>query len=347
MTDPDAKKLHPLLVDPMNFTPQSRTPWGGRKLVEWKKRWNPPEGALGESWEVSFEPSFPSTVNGTPLEKVVRENPKAWLGEECVTGTETGAHLLVKLIDTQEPLSVQIHPSNNDPNLKIHESGKPEAWLILDHEPGAGIYMGFKEHVTRFHIEEALEEKKDFSTLLHFVPVKVGDFFLIEAGIPHAIGKGITLLEPQKVVPAKVGVTYRYWDWNRLYHGQSRELHVTQATLVTSFGKKIKHNHISLSVSETVCSMQLCGQDHPSCDSNDLWVRVVQGKGKPLPMLDRPRLLVGMTCIEGEVRGIIPGKTIYKGETVVIPADADLEFDLDGIAVFCAAYPDGFGTTQK
>src|SRR5690606_38348546 len=93
-------------------------------------------------------------------------------------------------------------------------------------------------------VRRALAGERSLRELLRFVPVEPGDFFVIDAGTPHAIGEGLTLVEPQHVVPGLRGVTYRYWDWDRRYdaqgrpspEGEPRALHAEHALAVTRFG---------------------------------------------------------------------------------------------------------------
>ncbi len=232
----------PLLLQPDNFTPPERTPWGGRRIAEGLKLGAGLEvrGVVGEAWELSVEPDFPSRiVDGPTLDEVLRADP-ALLGAEAALGSTA---LLVKLVDAADDLSVQIHPTDADPQLAPDESGKPEAWYIIDAEPDAGLYLGFRDGVSRQDVETAIDHEGEVGTLLSFVPVSPGDVFLIEPGTPHAIGKGVLLLEPQRVSPGKRGITYRYWDWNRKYDaagqldpmGRSRELHRQRALDVTDW----------------------------------------------------------------------------------------------------------------
>ena len=248
----------PLILRPDNFTPPQRTPWGGTKIVERYKaallEGDAPR-IVGESWEVSVEPDFPATVQlrgkSAPdatevlelgLRELIADNPVAFLGAEQAERLG-GLALLVKLLDAREHLSVQIHPRDDDPALGPDESGKPETWYVLDAEEGAGLYLGLREGVTDKDIESTIAAEGDLSALLYFVPVQRGDFFVIDAGTAHAIGAGVTLLEPQRVLPGKRGLTYRYWDWNRKYDaegrrdpaGQGRPLHLARALAVTNF----------------------------------------------------------------------------------------------------------------
>lgn len=150
----------------------------------------------------------------------------------------------MKLLDADAPLSLQIHPRHDDPSLSPNESGKPEAWYVARAEPGAWIAFGWKEGVGPEDARAALRRADgSLATLLQRVEVVEGDVFVVDAGTPHAIGPGVTLVEPQFVAPGKLGVTYRYWDWERRYDregrldpsGSPRPLHVERALEVTNW----------------------------------------------------------------------------------------------------------------
>ncbi len=191
--------------------------WGGQKLGPMKSVLSQKgEDPIGETWEVSIHPDGPCFINGQKLQE--REDVKL--------------PYLVKLIDTSEVLSIQVHP--NDTYARIHEnsSGKSECWVILEAEKGAGIYLGLKPHVTRDSFLQALKNEEKINDLLHFYPVKKGDFYFVPAGSIHAIGGGITLAEVQQ----SSGITYRVWDWDRVdSSGKKRELHVQKSLDVIEF----------------------------------------------------------------------------------------------------------------
>ena len=239
--------LEPELLQPDNFTPPTRTPWGGTRLLERYKRDVPlatRPTVVGESWEVSVEPSFPSRlVSGGTLAEAIARDPVGWLGAATAEAYGDQTPLLVKLLDARDDLSVQVHPADGDPALAPDESGKPEAWVVLDADPGAALYLGFRDRVTREDVAACLAEQGPLDALLQRVPVSPGDAFVIRAGTPHAIGAGLTLLEPQLVRPGRRGLTYRFWDWNRRYDprgrrsddGQPRPLHVARSLEVTAW----------------------------------------------------------------------------------------------------------------
>jgi mannose-6-phosphate isomerase len=229
-----------------NFTPPVRTPWGGTRILERYKAHLgvTSAGVVGESWEVSVEPSFPSRLadEDVLLADVIAAEAEGWLGARS---RHAQTPLLVKLLDAASHLSVQVHPTDDDPALAAGESGKPEAWIVLHAQPGAGLYLGFRDGVSRDDVERCLRAGGALDELMQFVPVAPGDAFMIDAGTPHAIGAGVTLLEPQHVAPGRAGVTYRFWDWNRRYDaagaldptGEPRALHVERSLAVTAWDR--------------------------------------------------------------------------------------------------------------
>jgi mannose-6-phosphate isomerase len=233
----------PLKLSANNFTPLSRTPWAGEQISRNIKDLVAPDRVgdkIGESWEFSCDPDFPSKVvsTGVTLKDWVELDPARVLSTTAVTAGATGIDLLVKILGPADRLSVQVHPGDDDPALKPNECGKPESWLVLDAEPGAGIYLGFSRPVTTQDLRDVIQnEPHTLEEYLNFIEVKPGDYFEILPGVPHAIGGGTTILEPQRVLPGKSGKTFRFWDWGRKYNkqglpdedGEARELHLEEA----------------------------------------------------------------------------------------------------------------------
>lgn len=331
--------MKPLLLRADNFTPPSRTPWGGSvmrstlkadcEIAEARRGY----AVVGESWELSVEPDFPSeTQGGRRLTEVLAADPAAWLGREHRAG-RTGTALLMKLLDAADALSVQIHPDDQYVGLKGDESGKPESWYVVSAEPGAGVYLGIREGVTRAQMAEGLAQGADVSGLLNFVPCEVGDFLRIDAGTAHAIGPGLVLVEPQRVVPGKRGVTYRYWDWNRRYApdgtpsptGEGRPLHVEHALAVTRWDAPPLARFLDdlrVRAGAPRCEGPpalevFCGRDEGAIESEFLDVARLSGTGRlALPAWDA---LLGVTVLAGSVE--VDGCRARRGETLVIAAE--------------------------
>jgi mannose-6-phosphate isomerase class I len=289
-------------------------------------------GAVGEAWELSVEPDFPSRiVDGPTLDEVLRSDP-ALLGREAAAGSTA---LLVKLVDAADDLSVQIHPPDTDPLLAASESGKPEAWYIIDAQPGAGLYLGFRDGVSRQDIETAIDQDGAVDALMSFVPVSPGDVFLIEPGTPHAIGKGILLLEPQRVSPGRRGLTYRYWDWNRRYDaagrlddgGQPRALHRERALDVTDWAAprgnalldRVRHRAGPAAIAGTAILETIAGHNGPIA-SEVFFLQRLAGSGHiALPDDDR---LHALTVLDGNL-ALHDGEAsleLARGQTAALPA---------------------------
>jgi len=238
--------LEPVILRADNFTPPARTPWGGRRIVSHHKAGIDPArfGVVGEAWEFSLDAAFPSRVaspdwhRDARLADVIAAEPRSWIGRD-----DGHISLLLKLIDAGDQLSVQVHPSDSYAALEPGTCGKPEAWLVVAHEPGAGIWLGLADDISREDVEAALDAGADLAPCLNFVPVAVGDAFVIAPGTVHAIGAGVTVVEPQLVHPDRSGVTYRFWDWGRRYGpsgvldvaGTPRALHREHALAVTGW----------------------------------------------------------------------------------------------------------------
>ena len=231
----NTEKVLPLRFD--NFTSLTRTPWAGHKIIRDVKKHLLGDTRLervGESWEFSLDPDFPSKLksSGAFVGQWIQANEEYFYGKG-----EKKCEILVKLLNASQPLSLQVHPKDGDENLVQGECGKPESWYVLDAEPGSGLYLGFSQSLEKSELRAKIDAGEDLQELLQFVPVSKGDYFEIEPGVPHAIGPGVLLLEPQRVVSGMHGKTYRIWDWNRKYDkdgnlspdGEKRQCHVEEA----------------------------------------------------------------------------------------------------------------------
>lgn len=221
--------------------------WGGTHLERYGKRL--PQGkTIGESWEISDVEGKPSPLSGAAaagrtLRDLLRQREgAAWL----LGGVKTFEHpqggpqfpLLVKLLDAQQDLSIQVHPTDADlAAAGAPSAGKTEAWVILEAVPGARVAFdlapgleleAFFDRVERLggaRLPPAEEE-----SLFQWVPVQRGDVIFVPAGTIHAVGKGIVLLEVQQTSD----VTYRIYDWGRLEkNGKPRDLHLGESRRVS------------------------------------------------------------------------------------------------------------------
>jgi len=342
-------RIPPFLLRADNVTTIERTPWGGTHLADrFKRDVLGPAWAgrpIGESWELSAGNELPSAdLDGRLLRDRIQGDPAAMLGREAQLGGNTTA-LLVKLLDARDDLSVQIHPFDNDPALAPDEAGKAEAWLVVRADEGASIHLGLRDHVDEPLMRQTLRDGGDVSQLLRRWHVAPGDFFVVEPGTPHAIGRGVTLVEPQTATAGKRAMTYRYWDWNRRYdgsgrldpNGKSRELHVERAIAVTRWpgrdGVEPPFSRNGAADLTAIATWQtLCGpapHESTSRTSNALRVARLSGTGD-LAVPDW-NVLRALTVLEGAVdlRSADTLLRVDAGRTAVLPASAtDLRVQL-------------------
>ncbi len=171
---------------------------------------------------VSLAPRFVERIWGTKKLSPWFPDQKEKIGE--VWFTDDG-NLLVKFIFTEEDLSVQVHPNDEQAQAEGLPRGKTEMWHILSREPGARLALGFGNVYRRTEVDRAIHEER-LEDLLQYVPVNPGENYFVQAGTIHAIGAGITLCEIQQ----NSDVTYRLYDY-----GRGRELHIEQGLAVSRF----------------------------------------------------------------------------------------------------------------
>lgn len=209
--------------------------WGGTKL---KTVYNKKSDLdrVAESWELSAHKDGQSRVcggafDGFVLTEYLQKIGKDALGSNCQKYDYFP--LLIKLIDAQGNLSVQVHPSDEYALAHEGEYGKTEMWYILDCEEGASLYYGFSRDVTKEEYQAAIQNG-ELTDILNRVPVKRGDVFFIPAGTVHAIGAGILICEIQQ----NSNTTYRVYDYNRRdKDGNLRPLHIEKALAVSHLEK--------------------------------------------------------------------------------------------------------------
>ena len=245
------------LTSPLTFEPifMERI-WGGRRLEDEFGKKLPPNKRIGESWEIVDRPEAQSVVANGPLKgKTLHElwmQDRQWSRREpsdidgradrpsererasqSLFGAIPDAPrfpLLVKLLDAQEKLSLQVHPSKKIA-AKLGGEPKTEFWYVAAADSGAELFLGFREEVARNQFEEALR-KGTPADHLHTIGAKAGDAAFLPAGRLHAIGGGNLLVEIQQ----NSDTTYRVFDWNRRDDSDKpRQLHVDHALQCIDF----------------------------------------------------------------------------------------------------------------
>lgn len=211
---------------PMYFSPSYQPYlWGGRKLETVYSR-KLPEGIVAESWEISDRLEGMGIVKNGPLAgqnlaELVAEKGSNLLGSRVST---QGFPLLIKVLDAQQVLSVQVHP-NDTTAAAFGGEAKTEMWYVLQADPGAQVYCGLKPGTDEEAYRDALAQG-NVKDLLTAIPVQAGDAIYVPGGRVHAIDAGCLLLEVQQ----NSNTTYRIYDWDRVgADGVPRELHFEQA----------------------------------------------------------------------------------------------------------------------
>ena len=277
--------------------------WGGRDLESFRS--NLPEGNIGESWDVACHENGTSIVangrfKGISFDKLIESNGEEILGKKYAAEKFP---LLVKLINSKDNLSVQVHPNDEYAKLKENSFGKTEAWYVVDAKEGAELIVGTngctKEEFTAAIKSNTVED------CLNRIKVKKGDAFLINSGLVHAIGAGLIIAEIQQ----NSDITYRVYDY-----GRPREIHVEKSLDVIDFS--LKPEKLAEDYREaqgykftSLCKNQYFSIDKCVVDTN--YTNSTNGDN-----------FVILTIVEGsgKVTGNSYTETIEKGDSILLPA---------------------------
>ena len=202
--------------------------WGGTRLSGEYGLGNAGEN-IAEAWQLTCRDDGMNTIvggkyDGKTLSEYFEEN-KAAIG----TKYDGGAFpLLIKLIDAEKDLSIQVHPDDAYAAAHTTDFGKTEMWYIVDAKPGATIIYGLNGEYTSDELRAAIE-KGTLENMMNYVPVHAGEAYFIPSGLVHAIGEGILIAEIQQ----NSNITYRVYDYNRVgADGKLRPLHIDDALAV-------------------------------------------------------------------------------------------------------------------
>lgn len=222
---------------PLRFVPKFRQyVWGGRRLGTELGKPIDAEGVFAESWEVVDHGEDQSVVAHGPLQgKTLGELVRSY-GDQLFGRHPAPAQfpLLFKFLDANTDLSIQVHPDDEQgAQLDPPDLGKTEAWVIMDAEPGARMFVGLKAGVDRAALHQATQENRVLDHM-HVIEPQPGDCVFIPAQTVHALGKGLLVAEIQQ----SSNTTYRLFDWNRTdAAGNSRPLHIEQSLETIDFAK--------------------------------------------------------------------------------------------------------------
>jgi len=222
------------MLYPLTFLPIFKERiWGGRNLATLYAKTLPPDRLIGESWEISDRPGDESVIARGPLQGKTLH----WLMEQCpaeLLGSRRKVPprfpLLIKILDAQETLSLQVHPPHA---VAAALGGEPktEMWYVAQTGPGAEFFVGLKKGVNRAEFESKLAGQT-VAECFHRIPVKPGDAMFLPSGRVHALAARTVIFEIQQ----NSDTTYRVFDWNRVdEQGKGRQLHVEQSLASIDF----------------------------------------------------------------------------------------------------------------
>jgi mannose-6-phosphate isomerase len=302
------------MLYPLKFQPVYKDYiWGGNNLLKLNKKLTFPITA--ESWEISANKDGMSIVSNGDLSGSTLDNVFKWYPKElCGNNNIQQFPLLIKLIDACSALSVQVHPNDTYANENENGAlGKNEMWYIIDATPDAKLVYGLKKGITKEDFVKAVYENEIESTL-NYIHVKKGDWLNIPAGLVHAIGEGIIIMEVQQ----NSNTTYRVYDYNRIgADGKKRPLHIEKALDVINF------NESEMQVNKIV----RFGSSDYLVYNKYFAVELVESDG--LYKSDtKGSSFHTYTVIEGSFN--VDGVSVELGESVLIPACMD-EYSLKGV----------------
>lgn len=215
---------------PLKFRPILKSViWGGSDITKFKNI-EPPQSGIGESWEISGVPGDVSVIangdfTGTSLIDLLSIVKEELVGKTIYEKFGNKFPLLIKFIDAQKDLSIQVHPNDQLAKERHNSFGKTEMWYVVKATPEAFLYTGFEEELTSDKYEESIKNNT-FTSKLKKYNVREGDVFFLPAGRVHAIGSGCFIAEIQQTSD----ITYRIYDYNRKdKDGKGRELHTELA----------------------------------------------------------------------------------------------------------------------
>ena len=298
------------MIYPMKLKPVLKSYiWGGEKLAA---KYGKDGGSVAESWEVAANASGSSVISGGEYDGMTLVDFLAAHPEAL--GTEASKFeffpVLVKLIDAASDLSVQVHPDDAYALANEGQYGKTEMWYVVECEPGAGMYCGFKRKVTKEELAEALNNGT-ITELLNFIEVKKGDCLFIKSGTVHAICGGVLVYEIQQ----NSTLTYRLYDYGRVgADGKPRELHIAKALEVADTSAVCRPGEGVKQLSDGVELLGAChyftavAYDTSRCTSTEV----------------TDRSFSAFTCVDGECSVTAAGKAcaLRRGDTCFVPAGA-------------------------
>lgn len=310
---------------PIVFEPYLKSViWGGNKICRYKNIAQP-EPNIGESWEISVVPGHESVVRvgeykGRKITDLIEEFGEELLGKKVVEKYGSNFPLLVKFIDANDNLSVQVHPNDQLAMQRHNSYGKTEMWYIISSDKDAKIFSGLKIKMTPEEYEKRVNNGS-FAETIASHESHPGDVFFLPAGRVHAIGAGNLLAEIQQ----SSDITYRIYDYDRKdKNGNTRELHTSQAKDAIDYTVYPDYRSPAPSPSDEDAELIRCEHFNVhrlKIDGN----REVVNDDSSFIILVCVEGAIGVACKEGDIE-------IQAGHSALIPASAnDISFSGKGI----------------
>ncbi len=310
-------KFYPLKLKPVTKS----IIWGGNYL-EKNFGYKSQDDNIAEAWITTCRPDGVNVIENGQAQGLLLDSYIQKAGKENIYGDFEDFPLLIKFIDANDRLSVQVHPDDEYAKANGLDAGKTEMWYIVDAKEGANLVYGLCDKV-KPSAKELIEfnEKGILADKLNFVPVKKGDCFFIPAGLVHAIGEGIVIAEIQQ----NSNTTYRMYDYDRVgKDGKKRELHIEKASEVikTEFDGNFVSGKVIDQTKTILCDCDLFLVEKHNISSNSL---TVDGG-----------LMKSVICLDGSGKILYDGEeySFAKGDSYLIPkAMGEVEIVSDGCEI--------------
>ena len=288
--------------------------WGGEKLEKFFSC-KSFEKNYGESWEISVINDFESVVNNgafknKKLDKLIEKYPIEILGSSVYNKYGLSFPLLIKFIDVNQPLSIQVHPNNEKARVRHNSFGKSEMWFIIETEKNANLSLGFNKKIDKNIFNENLKNKTVHKILNSF-EVEPKDAFYVPAGTIHALNGKMLLLEVQQ----SSDITYRIYDYERLdpKTGKKRKLDIKSAISSINFSEN-KYEKINYDINENKLN--------PIIENNFFKIYFLKIKGEEIQKIFMNSSFWILVCLEGSLTINYKNEkySFEKGVTFLIPA---------------------------
>lgn len=313
---------------PLTFIPQQlERIWGGNQLHEMLGK-PKKDFPVGESWEISAVEGFVSVVKngrfkGKYLTDLINHYPEAILGNYVIENYGQQFPLLIKFIDAQQDLSIQVHPNDELASQRHQSKGKEEMWYIMDAQPQSKLMFGFNTPLRKKDYTDHLQNNT-LEKVLHYEQVSNGNVYHIPAGLVHAIGSGILLAEIQQ----SSDVTYRLYDYNRRdNNGNTRALHTELALDAIDFSMRTSF--------QTIYDSQILNIINPVINGKYFKTSILN-LTKSLTLQSHQSSFTIYIVVEGQVKCYCNQQNylFQKGETFLLPASVS-KYNLSPVENLC------------